>query len=198
MKSEASSLDNVQQLVLDIMKVERNHTIPGTERHENVVEHSFSVAMLCWKVYEITKPPLNLEIILKYALVHDFSERGLKRDVNTYAGKEERTLKKEREDLELKKISSEFKDFEDFVSIINSYENLNAEALFVWSVDKMQGIILGGLDKWRPYVSYNVSYKQFCEKDEEFLEKCSPYAKDVFRKVYEEACKMYYDNPGKR
>lgn len=195
MKSEASSLDPVQQLVLDIMKVERNHTIPGTERHENVIEHSFSVAILCWRVYEITKPPLNLETILKYALVHDFSERGLKKDVNTYAGKEERTLKKEREDLELKKISSEFKDFEDFVSILNSYENLDAEALFVWSVDKMQGIILGGLDKWRPHASYHISYKQFCEKDEEFLEKCSPYVRDVFKKVYEQACKTYYDNP---
>lgn len=195
MKSQTEKLDNLQQLVLEVMKVERNHSIPTTNRHENVVEHSFSVAMLCWKVFEILKPPLNLEKVLKYALVHDFSERGLKSDTNTYAGKEERKIKKEREALELEKIGNEFSDFEDFVKTLHNYEKLDDEALFVWSIDKMQGIILGGLDDWRPYEAYGVTFEQFCKKDEEFIEKCSPYVKEIFKEVYEEACKTYYDNP---
>ena len=72
---------------------------------------------------------------------------------------------------------------------------MNDEALFVWSVDKMQGIILGGIDNWRPYASYGVTFEQFCSKDEEFIDKCSPFVKDIFKQVYEEACKTYYDNP---
>ncbi len=180
------------------MKVERNHSVPGIERHENVVEHSFSLAMLCWKIYETVKPPLNLEKILKYALIHDFSERGLKSDVNTYAGKEEKNLKKERESLELDKIGNEFRDFKDFTETLNSYEELNEEALFVWSVDKMQGIIMGDIDNWRPYKSFGVTYEQFCKKDEEFIAKSSVYVKEIFQEVFEDACKTYYDNPNSK
>ncbi len=198
MKSKTEKLDNLQQLVLEVMKVERNHSIPNTERHENVVEHSFSVAMLCWKVFEMVKPPLSLEKILKYALLHDFPERGVKSDTNTYAGKEERKLKKEREALELDKISNEFKDFEDFVKALHDYEKLDDEALFVWSVDKMQSVILGGMDNWRPYASYGITYKQFCEKNLEIINKGSVYVKDIFTQVHEEACKTYYDNPNKK
>ncbi len=195
MKSETEKLESLQQLILEVMKVERNHSIPQTERHENVVEHSFSVTMFCWKVFDMVNPPLSLEKIFKYALIHDFSERGLKSDTNTFAGKEERKLKKEREALELEKMADEFSDFEDFVKTLNNYEKLDEEALFVWSADKMQHIILAGMDNWRPYASYGVTFEQFCKKDEEFIEKCSPYVKDIFKQVYEEACKTYYDNP---
>ena len=196
MASESHNLEKIQKLVLDIMKIERNHRIPGSDRRENVVEHAFSVSMLCWKVYEATHPPLDMARILKYALVHDFSERGYRFDVNTYAGAEERNVKKEREAIELKKISAEFEYFADFVSVLNSYEKADdVEALFVWSVDKMQAIILGEIDAWRPYAIYGVTYEQFCKKSDEFLSRCSPYVKDIFACVIEESKKTYYDRP---
>ena len=191
-------LQKVQHLVLDILKVERNHSIPGTERHENVVEHSFSVAMLCWKVFEVTRPPLDIGKIFKYALSHDFLERGYKTDTNTYATSEEKKLKKQREVAEFKKISQEFENFSDLVSTLNNYEDMaDEEALFVWSVDKMQGIVLGGIDHWKPYRSYGVTYEQFCAKSEELLSKCSPYLKEIFREVYEKGRETYYDQPQK-
>src|SRR3989344_3513354 len=129
MKTKTLSLDVIQRLVVDIQKVERHHSIPDTDRHENVAEHSFSVAILCWRIYEAVNPPLDISKILKYALIHDFTERGLKADVNTYAQKEERNVKKERELLELKKISSEFEDFDDFILMLNGYEKSDEEAL---------------------------------------------------------------------
>lgn len=198
MRPKPLSLDDIQRLVDDMQKVERNHSIPGTERHENVVEHSFSVAMLCWRIFEATKPPLDLQKILKYALVHDFPERGLGTDINTYAGKEERARKKEREAAELQKINREFTGFSGFIEALNNYEELDEEAFFVWSVDKMQAIILGEIDNWRPYRSYGVTYEQFCEKIEEFISESSPYVKDIFREVFESARETYYDNPDRR
>jgi 5'-deoxynucleotidase YfbR-like HD superfamily hydrolase len=196
MTFKTGDLEKVQQLVLDIIKVERNHSIPGTNRRENVIEHTFSVTMLCWRIYEIVRPPLDMSKIFKYVLIHDFSERGYKVDVNTYASKEEKDLKKKQEAAEVKKLSTEFGNFEDFVHILNNYEKIaDDEALFVWSVDKMQGIILGGIDKWRPYASYGVTYKQFCDKGDEFLARCSPYVKDIFIKLMDDSCKTYYDNP---
>lgn len=195
MKVSSDKLHDIQKLVLDIIKIERNHSIPGTERHENVGEHSFAVAMLCWRIYDAVNPPLSLEKIFKYALTHDFCERGLSKDVNTYADKNEKALKKEQENLALKKLSDEFSDFEDLVDVLNNYEEFDEEALFVWSIDKMQAIILGDIDNWRPYKSYGVTYKEFSEKSDYFIEKCSPYVKDILIAVHNNACKTYYDNP---
>jgi 5'-deoxynucleotidase YfbR-like HD superfamily hydrolase len=191
-------LNKVQHLVLDILNVERNHSIPGTKRHENVVEHSFSVAMLCWKIFEAVKPPLDLAKIFKYAFSHDFLERGYQTDTNTYAGAEEKKLKKLREASELEKISREFENFSDLILTLNDYEDLaDEEALFVWSVDKMQSIVLGGIDHWRPYEAYGVTYEQFRTKGEEFLSICSPYLKEIFMEVHTRSCETYYDRPKK-
>lgn len=196
MKSRYTDLNKIQHLVLDVLNVERNHSIPGTKRHENVVEHSFSVATLCWRIFEIVQPPLDLGKIFKYALSHDFLERGYKTDTNTYAGAEEKKIKKLREASELKKISQEFEDFTDLISTLNNYEGMvDEEALFVWSVDKMQGIVLGGIDHWKPYEAYGVTYEQFRAKGEEFLSKCSPYLKEIFRELHTKSCETYYDRP---
>jgi len=189
-------LESIQQLVLDIAKVERYSYIVNTDRHENVVEHSFAIAMLCWRIFDFVKPPLDLEKIFKYALIHDFLERGQNRDVNAYATKKEKASKKDYEANELLKLQSEFEDFEDFTALLNNYEERSdEESLFVWSVDKMQQVINGQMDKWRPYIDYGVTYKQFAEKNEEVMEKCSLYVKGIFKTVYEDACKTYYDNP---
>ncbi len=196
MKKEFDELKQIQQLVIDIIKVERNHFIPKTKRHENVVEHSFSLAILCWKIFEMVKPPLNITKILKYALAHDFIERGQSQDVNTYAKENERQTKKERENEELTKLSFEFEDFADLTTTLKNYETqIDEESLFVWTVDKMQEIVLGQIDDWRPYADYGVKYKQFCDKCEEFLVKSSPYLKNIFVEVFEESKKTYYDRP---
>lgn len=189
-------LQSVQQLVMDVLKVRRNHRILGTDEHENVIEHSFSVLMLCWRIIEAVRPPLDTAKVFKYALVHDFTERGVSSDVNTYANKEERESKKVREAAEFEKLRAEFGDFEGLVTALEAYEaRADEEALFVWSVDKMQAIILGEMDGWRPYASYGVTYDQFTKKGEEFLAACSPYVRDIFSKVFAGACETYYDRP---
>ncbi len=185
MTKEFKKLEQLQQLVLDMIKVDRHHYIPSTERHENVVEHSFSLAMLCWRIFEMVKPPLDITKILKYALIHDFTERGQNQDVSTYAKGDERQMKKEREAQELIKLSVEFEDFTDFVDKLKNYEECSdEEALFVWSVDKMQAPIFGSMDNWRAYEEYGISYKYFCDKGEEFLAKCSPCLNDLFLEVF--------------
>ncbi|KKS99593.1 MAG: Metal dependent phosphohydrolase [Candidatus Nomurabacteria bacterium GW2011_GWF2_43_8] len=195
MSKEFKKLKQLEELMVDIMKVNRNHYIPQTNRRENVVEHSFSLAMFCWRIFNIIRPPLDIEKILKYALVHDLIERGQGQDVNTYAKEEERRAKKEKEGEELKKLSLEFGDFSEFIETLKNYEIKNdEEAQFVWGVDKVQSIVLGYIDGWRPYREYGVSYQQFCDKGEEFLTR-SPYLKDIFEEVLEEAKQTYYDRP---
>jgi 5'-deoxynucleotidase YfbR-like HD superfamily hydrolase len=138
---QIKDLTHTQQLVLDICAVERNHQIPGSERHENVVEHSFSVALLCWKIIDTLKPNLDTERVFKYCIAHDFLERGLKNDVNTYADSEARAAKKAREQQVLVELADEFAHFPEKIAIIQAYEEMaDEEARFVWTVDKMQAI----------------------------------------------------------
>ncbi len=191
-----SDLKKIQQLVLDVQKVERGHTIPPKGRPENVIERSFSVTMLCWRIFEDIKPNLDLEKILKYCLSHDFLERGLKRDFNTYATDTEKSVKLKREELELTKLRNEFSDFELMLDIIEAYENKNdEESHFVWCVDKMQGLILGDIDNWWPYERDSRTYKEFYDKGEEFLSKCPDCLKPTMSMVIEHTRTTYYDQP---
>lgn len=192
----ASELEKLQNLIIEITYVERNHRIPGSERRENVVEHSFSVAMLCWRVFDIVKPPLDLSRILRYALVHDFPERGQREDINTYAPSQERMTKKEREEKETSMISEDMKDFSDLNDILRtSGEQGNEEVLFVWCVDKLQAKVLGHIDNWRPYRLYGVTYEQYCAKDKEILDKCPDYLRELFSNLFLYFQGEYYDQP---
>ena len=106
-----------------------------------------------------------------------------KQDINTYAKDNERQTKKELEAKQLSALSHEFGDFANFVNSLKDYENRSdEESLFVWSVDKMQHIILGQIDNWRPYQAYGVTYAQFCAKGEEFMSKCSPLPKGCLKR----------------
>ena len=152
--------------------------------------------MLCWRIFDIVQPSLDLSKIFKYALLHDFSERGQGKDTNTYATREEREMKKEREHKELNKFFSEFKDFSNFTNTLKEYEvKGDGESLFVWSIDKIQAKILGQIDNWRPYAEYGITYEEYCKKSDEFFAKCSPYLKDIFMEVCEVTKKTYYDRP---
>ena len=198
MNSSHKELIKIQELVIAILDVKRNHRILGTDRRENVVEHSFSLALLCWKLFSSLKPNLNLEKILTYAIVHDFSERGQDYDTNTYATESERSAKQKREAEEVEKIAEEFTDFREMVGRLNDYENfVDEESRFVWAVDKMQGMLLGGLDNWRPYELYGVKYDRFLEKGNEFISKSPECLKETMEEVVRGSCKTYYDQPAK-
>lgn len=178
MESKISDLTKLQQLALDIQAIKRNHNIPGSDDHENVLEHSMTVAMLCWKIYEDLKPPLSLEKVFKYCIAHDYLERGLKKDVNTYASQTDKELKKQRE--------------------AEDYENMvDEEAKFVWCVDKMQAIILGDIDDWRPYKRVGITYEQFCEKGDMFMSKCPDFLQETLKKLNEYSRGRFYDQPTK-
>jgi 5'-deoxynucleotidase YfbR-like HD superfamily hydrolase len=194
------TISDIQTLVTEFSEMERHHQIPGTERHENNVEHSYSVALMCWYVFDKVRPPdLDLSKILKYALIHDLPEVPSKSgDVNTFASPEERLQKDidEREAIEF--LSERFASFEDFSTSLNEYfEQANPETIFVRTVDKMQALILGDLDDWRPYMTYEggISYSKFCEKFADLLNAASPYVSDIFECLIEYSKTTYYDQP---
>lgn len=170
----------LQQLLTEFAMINRRHYLPKSDRRENDAEHSLSVAILCWYIYDTQNLDLNLSKILKYALAHDIVEI-YAGDTNTYASIEERKLKTIRERAALEKIAADLGGFPSFAATIEAYESkTDEESRFVWTVDKMQMLLLGHLDHWRAYREQDISYEAFHAKQTEHLEQASPYARSVF------------------
>ena len=71
-------------------------------------------------------------------------------------------------------------------------EKQDEESLFVWTVDKMQQLIMGDLDAWRCYVEGNISYEQFVDKYTYFSQKGSIHCRDIFESLIEH-CRATYE-----
>lgn len=195
MKKPYPLLFSLQQLAVDVALINRNHYLAGTSRRENDIEHSYTVALLCWYIHDKHRLPLAIGRILKYALAHDLVER-YAGDTNTYASAEDRQRKVGLEREALERLSRELADFPDLIAIMSDYEaKKDKESLFVWSVDKMQQLIMGDMDKWRPYQEIAVSYESFKAKCGEQLQNSSPYCEEIFSGLIEYSKTTFYDRP---
>lgn len=185
----------LQQMIIDLSLIDRRHYLAGTDRRENDIEHSASVMLLCWYIHDHYEIGLDITRIIKYALVHDFVER-YAGDVNTYASAEELAAKVEKEREALTRLSTEFAAFPDLVRSMQAYEDRSDdESLFVWTVDKMQALIMGDMDNWRPYAEIGINYQRFHEKFDEIYEQSSPYLREITRALIDYSRSTYYDRP---
>ena len=188
-------LFSLQQMTIDLSLIERSHNLAKTNRKENDIEHSLTVALLCWYIHDRYDLDLDISKVLKYAITHDFVER-YAGDVNTFASQSDREAKVIREQAALEKLSTEYSDFPGMVTAMKEYESRqDEESLFVWSVDKMQGMIMGDMDDWRPYASLGITYEAFVRKHTEHLVKSSKYCKEIFEYLLEHCKQTYYDQP---
>lgn len=191
-------LFSLQKMINDLSLIERKHYHPETKRRENDIEYSMAVAMLCWYIHDKYSLNLDLAKILKYALTHDFVER-YAGDVPTFASSVERDNKVLREQGSLKRLSEEFGKFEGMIASMQRYETKeDEESLFVWSVDKMQQLIMGDLDGWSSYAEAPITYDQFAAKYKELSEKSSKHCREIFEGLLEYSKSTYYDQPAMR
>jgi 5'-deoxynucleotidase YfbR-like HD superfamily hydrolase len=191
-------LFSLQRMINDLSLIERKHYHPEAKRRENDIEHSMAVAVLCWYVHDKYAIDLDIAKILKYALTHDFVER-YAGDVPTFASSTERNEKVLREQESLIRLSEEFREFDDMVTSMQKYEKKeDEESLFVWSVDKIQQLIMGDLDDWSSYAEAPITYDQFVAKYKELSEKSSRYCREIFEGLLEHSKSTYYDQPESR
>lgn len=182
-------------MIDDLSKIERKSYIPGTNRHENDIEHSLTVAILCWYIHNTYALDLDITKILKYALTHDFVER-YAGDVSTFAPAAERAAKVVREQESLQRLVGEFSEFSDLTSTMQQYElKSDEESLFVWSVDKIQQLLNGELTEWKSYAKDGITYKAFVAKYDELAFKSSPYCREIFEGIVAYSKSAYYNRP---
>ncbi len=138
------------KLLNKFQEVERVVNLPNREGKENDVEHSYQLAMLAWYIAECNFLDLDKNLIIKYALVHDF--------VEVYAGDTptariqsdaDQTSKEEREAEALARIRAEFDAELPWIGeTIDAYERRDTpEARFVKVVDKALPKITNALNK---------------------------------------------------
>jgi len=185
----------LQQMIVDLSFVKRGHNLANTAVRENDVEHSMMVTLLCWYLYEKLQPDLDLTKVLKYAMCHDFVEQ-YAGDVSTFASADARLAKSANEAAALRRIEQEHAAFSDLTKTMADYERKHdEESKFVWTIDKMQTLIMGDMDEWRPYIEVNTSYQTFSDKYNELLAQSSRYCKEIFRELIDYCQTTYYDRP---
>lgn len=109
---------------------------------ENNSQHSFQLAMIAWFIADRENLNFDMEILIKYALVHDL--------VETYSGTfpaydrndHLQMVKEQREQTALNKIKNDFSQFRDLTAILDRYiKQLDSESKFIYSLDKLIPII---------------------------------------------------------
>ena len=126
--------------------------VPNKDRDENDAEHSFSLAMLGWYINNTEKLGLDLEKILKYALVHDL--------VEVYAGdtffyqKDQKVIaeKHGREEKAAVQLKDEYSEFPEIHYLIAEYEKReDKESRFIYALDKVEPLLSVYLDGGRSW-----------------------------------------------
>lgn len=108
---------------------------------ENDTEHSYNLAMTAWFVASHF-PELNTDKVIKYGLAHDIVEIHAG-DTYIYGTADEIASKSEREAKALKQLKQEWPDFPDLTDYLTGYEErVDAEARFVYALDKVMPIML--------------------------------------------------------
>ena len=143
MNPDITRLLELQKLLAAFNQVERvTHRKHGHEYvKENDTEHSYNLAITAWFLAQ-SFPDLDLQLLLKYSLVHDLVEV-YAGDTYIYGDDADLQSKPQREADALARLENEWDDFDEMILAIKDYENkANAEARFVYALDKVMPIML--------------------------------------------------------
>lgn len=156
---------NFSKLLNKFREVERVQTVPNSDRRENSVEHSYQLAMLAWYIVDTNKLSLDKNLILQYALVHDFVEI-YAGDTYTFSKKEsEYGTQKQREHEAYTRLKNEYNDFNDLHSLIEKYEKReDKESKFVHALDKIQAHINVYLENGKSWKRLGVTIQMIIDK----------------------------------
>ncbi len=149
------------KLTHDFQKVERVIFVNGLDRKENDVEHSYQLAMLGWYITSTQKLNLNIDLVIKYGMLHDLVEVYAG---DTYLFDKDPTVhesKVQREAEALEKLKIEFSEFPEMTETISAYEKRDdEESQFIYALDKIIPPLNIYLDEGRTWKKHDISFKQ--------------------------------------
>lgn len=154
--------------ILNVFK--RTHRVVKAhdgDRFENDAEHSHQLAMLAMYIISVKKLPLDITKIISYALVHDLVEV-YAGDTDAFGQEADKASKHERERKAQERLKSEFPEFEDLHTLIDSYEKKNdPESRFLSALDKVLPVATIYLGERDWYIKRDVSFEELAENKRE-------------------------------
>lgn len=145
------------QLMLKFQNVVRAFYLPRGDK-ENDVEHSYHLAMMAWYLNSAGDLGYDADRLIKYALIHDLVEAYVG-DVHAFdiAG---RVGKAEREAAAVLRFEAEFPEAWDMAPLMQAYmSHADAEAKFVYALDKLMPMIMIYLDNGRTWREEGFRYE---------------------------------------
>ena len=173
----------------NFQKIDRQIYIPALERNENDTEHSYNLTMAVLLIATKEEFPLDANLAIKYALVHDL--------VEVYAGDtsalddEQIRTKAAREHVALQRLKSN-ELTAGIAGMIEEYESLdNEESRFVYGLDKLMAaytIVHGQISIWQEHgITRTIWQERFQAKVQ-----TSPYLQPYLEALLQ----LFEDNPG--
>ena len=165
-------------LLIDFQAVERKIKIPKLGRTENDAEHSYNLAMAAWLIISKDNLPLDLDLVIKYALVHDL--------VEIYAGDAfpldniQAAEKPDKEHAALLRLKDDNLT-DGFGNLIEKYEQMgDEESKFIYGLDKLMPaftLIHGKIPLWKEYGLTQKGWEEKFRSKIEKSEHLKPYLK---------------------
>ena len=176
--------------VLDLMKfltkfqkIERHIFLTSLNRFENDTEHSYNLAMAAWTIINKEELPLNVNLVIKYALVHDLVEIYAG---DTFAFDDEALKSKPARELEALNILKSDNLTVHFAQTAEEYEKLdNEESKFVYGLDKLMAF----------FTIVNDGHNQHDITKEMFIERFqAKVEQSIYLQPYWQTCLQLFDN----
>jgi len=180
------------ELTQEFKAIKRRIVFSNDDREENDAEHSYQLALVAWYLINKDSLNLNIELAVKYALIHDL--------VEVYAGdtpaalhkgfEDEQNTKHEREEQAAKLLKEKFPEFYELHSLIQNYEEkADEEARFVNALDKILPVLSVYLDGGYSWKTHDISFEDLIQNKTERIA-LSP----VVRKYFEEMVELLKEN----
>jgi len=180
---DLTGLLELMKMTHEFRTIERVIHMRNSDRLENDMEHSFQLALCGWYVITTDKLPLDVNKVIRYALLHDLVEVYAG---DTYAHDPDpgvHASKKQRESDALVKLREEFPEFPEMVETIEQYEKkADEESKFVYALDKVLSSLNIYLSGGRSWKENNVSFAQVIAYKEEKV-KVSPVVEEYFKEM---------------
>lgn len=179
-----NSLLDYHKLLKDFNSIYRDlDSIVINKVHDNDVEHSYRVAMLCWMVAESYSLKLNINKILKYSLIHDFPEV-YAGDVSIYI-EHKAEDKYKREQLAIVRLKKKYPNLKNIWNILDKYEKRSdVESKFVYIIEKLEPILTVILSEEDHWYKKRVTFESFILKKKSKIENIDSFAQNFAKDIY--------------
>lgn len=160
-----------------------------SNRAENDVEHSYSLAMMSWYLAGFFDD-LDQNTVIKIALAHDLVEVHAG-DTSVFANQDDIKAKPIKEAKAAKILKQEWSDFADLNVYIAQYKNKsNKEAVFVYALDKLMPLLFNITQNGVTWQKHNISLKQL-----KAVKKGKVDKDPIVNEYYKQACVLLEQNP---